>query len=98
LALAGTGDARDDDDYHHEGYRDCGRGYRAYPVETWGRWGRGERDFQAHAGQDFLGEPSIVVLAGGVAEGVGDGTAASEVAAAADAPMTIQPLVLLTGK
>ena len=72
LALAGTGDAQHDDDDHDEEYGDCRRGYRPGPVEAWGRGRRGERDFQAHPRQDLLGEFAIVVVGGGVAEGVCD--------------------------
>ena len=43
------------------------------PVEARGWGDRGNRDFQAHARQDFPGELTIVVVGGGMAEGVRDG-------------------------
>jgi len=73
MALAGTGDVQDDDDYRHEEHGDCRWGYCAHPVEAGGWRGRGKRDFQAHARQDFLSEPAIVVLGSWVAESVRDG-------------------------
>src|SRR5580700_4180672 len=73
FASAGTGDAQGDDDYRHKEYGDCRWRYRAGPVEA-GGWGdRRNRDFQAHARQDFPGELTIVVVGGGMAEGVRDG-------------------------
>jgi hypothetical protein len=72
LAPAGTGDAEDDDDKYQERYGDCRRGYGARPVESRGRGRRRDRDFQAHAGQDLLGELPVVMARGWAAKGVRD--------------------------
>jgi hypothetical protein len=71
--VAGAGGGQDGDDGRHEERGDGRGGYRAGPVEARGRGTRGERDVQARAGRDFLGELAVAVAGGGVAGGVGDG-------------------------